>query len=624
MTTTKYEHGLTWRSILGILYVAIVMQPAVIWIWLSTGSMIYGLAMYAAVFLFGELAASAGKPLTKQEILVFLVGGGSATAGVFFAPMYIYNLYFRRHPLLASYGISQLLPDWFAPSPTSPVWSLRTFIHPDWILPVTLSLILVVLATGVDLSLGFLTREIYVVHEKLPFPMAHVSAQICSTLSERREKRMRVFTVSAALSFAYSLLLYGVPMISEALGRSFQLIPLPWFDFNNLAQLVFPGASFGIATDPSIITIGLILPYEVTISIFIGSMALYFFGNWILVSLGIFTEWRPGMNLQNAWQRSTLNIWASPIIALAVAAGFIPLVLHPKTLIESFKSLLKLPAGAGKERGTLSLKTILAIFFSGTVASVILAYVLVPGFPIWILLLLSVGWTFIINLIVAYSLGITGVALNIPYVREGTILASGYKGYDVWFAPLVFPSSQFTPGGANWCAGFKVAELTSTWPMDLVKSLFIALPTAILFGFLYTQIFWTITPIPSSLFPAPFWDINVIMTSLFITGRLALFKIDWMVATFIIGVALQCLAEFAKVPISLIGIAMGAAWPIANCTGLLVGLILAKVLGRFLGKTWVEEQRFTIIAGVAIGQGLVVAFSAGLAMILKSMWIKPF
>jgi len=55
-----------------------------------------------------------------------------------------------------------------------------------------------------------------------------------------------------------------------------------------------------------------------------------------------------------------------------------------------------------------------------------------------------------------------------------------------------------------------------------------------------------------------------------------------------------------------------------------VGLILAKVLGRFLGKTWVEEQRFTIIAGVAIGQGLVVAFSAGLAMILKSMWIKPF
>lgn len=621
--SSGYKHGLTIRSILGILYAAIVVQPAVIWVYMTTGMAILGAAVYAAILVFSETAVFSGKPLTKQELLVFMVAGSMASVGVYFGPGAIYSLYFRRHPLVASYGITNAIPNWVSPPFASPVWEMRTFLHPDWILPFALSLGLLPLGFLANLALGFLARELYVEHEKLPFPMQQVTAQLCSTLAERSEKRHRTLMISAMFAFAYGFFQYAIPSISEAaIEMTIQIIPVPWVDLNRYIETVFPGASLGISTDLSIIGFGIILPSVVTISIVIGSFAIYFIGNGILTQMGLFTEWTQMMNLQNAWQRSVLRFWAGPTIALGLSAGILPLVFHPKPLLDSFRSLARLKSSMA--RGSISLKIILALFVLGSIGYSAVSIILVPDFPFWIFLLLNLGWIFVINIVAARSIGITGIGINIGYVREGAILASGYPPtkYDAWFAPTLVPSQD--PEGAGWCANFKAAELTETWPMDLVKGAVIALVFGISFGFLYTQMFWTIAPIPSSLFPAPFWDVQVTMTSLFISRQITILNPTWMFGAFAVGTILQLLVEFAHIPISVIGIAAGASWPISHAMAILVGLIISKALGRYFGKQWIDEQKSTILAGMLTGQGFIVAISAAVAMVLKAMWIKPY
>jgi len=263
------------------------------------------------------------------------------------------------------------------------------------------------------------------------------------------------------------------------------------------------------------------------------------------------------------------------------------------------------------------------MYLAGITISIVTAIVLVPQFPFWIFILLSGVWPFVINIISARSLGVTGLAINIPYVREGAIMASGYKGIDAWFAPTLVPTAAAGVGGAAWCERFKVAELTSTNPMDLVRAMLIAFPLALGLGFIYTQMFWTIAPIPSSLFPVPFWDINVTMTTLFLKRQATVFRPDWMAVTFVVGVVLQLLISFLHLPISLIGIAMGATWPIANAVSITIGFILLKILEHLYGKNWINRHKVTIVAGLFTGEGLIVAFSAAAAIISKSIWIRP-
>jgi len=212
------------------------------------------------------------------------------------------------------------------------------------------------------------------------------------------------------------------------------------------------------------------------------------------------------------------------------------------------------------------------------------------------------------------------MAINIPYVREGAILASGYSGYDVWFAPIVFPGP--VPEGASLCANFKVADLVSTYPMDVAKTYILATSIGVIFNFLYTQLFWSIAPVPSSLFPAPFWDINTTMTILFLTKQITIFKLEWSLPTFIIAIMIQSLIEFLHLPLSLIGMVVGATSPIPNSIGLLIGLSIGKILEHFFGKSWLNEHKTSIVAGLLTGEGVIVTLSTAISMILKSFWIS--
>ena len=617
---------LTWRSLSGILYAGVVLLPAVLWLYFSTGDVIVAsTAMYTTALLFGELARLS-KPLTKQEIFIIMYGSTVAAGNFIITAGFVFNAYFRSSPIAAQFGLTEAIPTWLVPPLTSPAIIQRNLFHPDWILPIIVTTSGVLLAMICDIALGFLAQHLYIEVENLPFPMQQVEAQVCLTMATKESKKIRIFTISAVISMVYAALLYALPFISYAtLGWPIVAIPQPWIDLNRFVEWILPGASFGVATGLSIFAMGFILPFNIIASMFVGSLGFYFIGNTLLVKWGLFTEWFPGMNLSDTWTRSVLGFWASPMIGLVIAATILPLIRHPRNFAKTFSDLLKMPT-VTKRGGSISLKLIMALFLISTLGSVLLVWILVPGFRnwAWILILLSVGWTFVFTLASARSIGVTGMGPVAPYsstlyVQEASYIASGYSGADIWFAPLVVSS-----GGSIYCAVFKTARLTETNPIDYVKAYFIAFFVALIMGYVYVSAFWNIAPMPSSLFPCPFWPLQATVISLFVTRSFQLFNPAFLIGAATVGAILFAIIEVGHLPLSLMGLALGPTIPIPYTVSYLIGALVAKLMKRRVGKEWFETNRTVIVAGIFTGLGLTVALSTAIALIARSLWAMPY
>jgi len=95
-----------------------------------------------------------------------------------------------------------------------------------------------------QLILGYLAYQIYVVEEELPFPRAKAKAETVITLVQREPKKTRAMLMGFVITFIYSLIAYG-PYI---LGMQ-RIIPIPFIDFTIWTESYLPGALIGIATD---------------------------------------------------------------------------------------------------------------------------------------------------------------------------------------------------------------------------------------------------------------------------------------------------------------------------------------------------------------------------------------
>lgn len=617
---------LTWRSFSGIVYAAVVLMPAFLWLYFTTGALTSWAAMYTTVLLFSELARR-GRALTKQETFVLMYGSGVAVGEAFLIVMYLFSAYFISSPIAAQFGLTAAIPRWVVPLPNSPAIMQRTFFHSDWVIPITLGIIGSLLGKGVGISLGFLTRHLYVEVEKLPFPMQQVEAQICITMANKESNKIRILTLCAIAAMAYSVILYAIPTISYAVrGVSLTTIPYPWLDLTHWVGSLLPGASFGIATDITVFAIALILPFNVVVSMFIGSFSFYFVGNAVLYHMGHFNEWWvPRMDLGTIWGKSILSFWASPLIGFILPAALLILVRHPKNLAKTFTDMLKMPK-ASRERGDISLKIILTVFLLSTLGSVAIVWILIPGFRtwVWVLILLSVGWTFIYTLASARAIGVTGMGFLTPYstslyAKEAVYIASGYPKADIWFAPLLVSSD-----GAYWCATFKVAQLTDTRPMDYVKAYIPAFILAWVMGLLYVSAFWSIAPIPSELFPCWGWPVNASIQSLFITRNVSIFKPGLLIGAAVLSIVIFGVIEIAHLPLSMIGLALGPTVAIPIPVSYLIGAIAAKFIERRMGKEWFQTNRSVIVAGLFTGVGFTIAISAAIALIARSMWASPY
>lgn len=641
------EEGLTLNSLIAIIYAAVVLQPAAIYLSMTAGISIG--AGYVAVLLFVELARIFGRPLRRAEVFIIFSMSGMAAASNYFMAM-PWNAYIRTSAISHSFYIgektvAELVPVWMAPRAGSVAMMQRLILHTDWIpnlalWPLTSFIIIPIM----DIMLGFLSAQLYIEVEKLPFPMQQVDASVVNTLSERGPRRMKAFTIAAALGMAYGFVLYSLPILSETLiGIRLSFIPWLWADLTSSIERYLPGATFGVSTDLITFLTGWIVPLNVVVSMFVGSLALNLVGNHLLVRFDILEsgiDWFPNMGIAGITQRAQMKFWASVFVGLSIATALVPLVRKREYLTSTFRSLSRL-SEASKRAGYIPLKFILIGYLAASSASMAIFYILMPpefnADYWWFPILLVPGWTFIVTLVAARSIGSTGTNLFSPsgygqvylgyaaspaYVKEGILLSIPYNGLEAWAAPLAI-----SQGGASWCAAFKVCQLTGTKPTSYIKAWFVAVSISFVTSLIYMQMFWSLAPIPSASYPylSFQWPITLMFWNLWVTKSIVMFNPIVIVGSFIAGATIDVIPAFLQLPFSLIGFVVGASTPIPGNVSMFIGAVVGHYfIRKRLGEEWWKNYRYVLLAGIFLGEALMVGISATIMLMSKAAWILPF
>jgi len=619
----EFKSGLTWRSVFACIYMIFVFTPAIIWFRLSiVGVAVGGAVSFCTLLIFVEISRLSGNPITKHEaVILFNLAVLASLPTNYFINM-IYREYFVLSDIAHRFGVSQYVPTWYAPPAESGVWELRTFLHPAWIMPFFVLFASSFFAIFSGLFFGLLAREIYIETERLPFPLQMVNVDAVVTLTERQEDRLAILTYASIVSLIYGVLLYTIPTASGAFGNMIRFIPVPWIDFTYEIEKMLPGGAFGIGTDLVLIAMGLMLPFRVVLSMFIGSLAIFMVLNPLLVNLKMTnwaTRWTPGMDFSLIWRESTLWFWACPVIGMALAAGVTPILMHPRTIAKAFK----FGYGGSEERisGNPPPKWLMIFsFLFGAGGLIALNWWLVPDFPLWALFLFQVVFPFLLMITQVRMLGVTGQSFSPPYLSQLTILASGYTKYDAWFLPF-----QLTPG-TWWCSNFKICQLTETKIESWIKAYLLCWPLAMIMVFVYVSFFWQMAPIPSALFPAPAieWPVTATYQAIWITRPIGFFD-PLLIIEFFIGTAiLTALFDFLHLPISMLSVVVGVNTPLPSTFSMFIGAIIGLVLSRIFGKTWFNKYRATISAGFFLGEGIAVVIGTALALLARAIWMRPY
>jgi len=664
----RLESGLTSRTWPVILYGAFILMPANIYLLLVAGQSLLGPISFIALILWVEAARLSRRPLSTAEAFIVYSVSAAAAGQMLFYLYAIYPAYFRVSEIsnsalfsfvdptdgkLKTFG--EAAPAWWVP-PREVVLQ-RSFMHKAWIVPLLVGAASWFFHMLADLSMGVLGRELFIKVEKLPFPFAYPPAEACKALTRDDPEPKKVFTICGLIGTVWGLVIY----FPVALGKKIIDYPIPWADFNRSLHSVLRGASFGIGTDILAFTGGFIVPFRVVVSMLIGGLAIQFFGNawavgglaealrgiglgWLVERLPVleginpatgehyFTRFVEGMGISQVLPNQ-LFVWMPVFIGGMVAAGILHIFASPKELISTFKGLVATSKAAREER-TISVLPLLIIFVSSVLGCVVLFRILIPDFPWWVIGPFALMWSLLFSLIDIRAIGTTGFRVDPPYVREGLIIAMKPRDINVWFAPW-----PIALGSSRWVQNFKTAELVGCTPRSLIIAYLLAYPVGMLANLLFVSIFWSIAPIPSAMYPyaeviLPVWANNL---CIWISASLPnaspetrllvaqLFNMKWMLATFGIFAFLFVLGRLSKkLELSLIGLAVGMAMPIPFSVSLFLGGVLAQYIRKRTGEEWFRVNRNIIVAGLAVGEGVVIGLFAAIAALKNSLIALPY
>jgi len=663
----KLESGLTARTWPVILYGALILMPANIYLLLVAGQSLLGPISFIALILWVEAARLSRRPLTTAEAFIVYAVSAVAAGQMLFYLYAIHPAYFRVCDIansdIFSYFDKKLnrmvtfgeaAPTWWAPP--REVVEQRSFLHRAWLVPILVGTASWIFHMLADLSMGVIGRELFIKVEKLPFPFAHPPADACKALTRDDPGPKRTFTVCGLIGTVWGLVVY----FPIALGKKIINYPIPWIDFNRGLHNELRGASFGIATDILAFTGGFIIPFRVVVSMLIGALAVQFVGNaWAVgglddflarIGLGSVVQALPWLDGVNATGRqyfdryvqgmgvkqmvpNQLFVWMPVFIGAMVAAGLLHIFAQPRELIRTFKGLASTGRGARAER-TVAIGPLLLIFASSIVGCVVLFRILIPEFPWIIIAPFALFWSLLFSLIDIRAIGTTGFRVDPPYVREGLILAIRPENIGVWFAPW-----PIALGSSYWVQDFKTAELVGCTPRSLIIAKLAAYPVGMAANLLFISIFWAIAPIPSAAYPyadviLPVWAnqlciwISASMENINPATQAMLnqlFNLQWMFGTFAIFTGVYIVGRlFKRIQLSLIGLAVGMVMPIPFAVSLFIGGLVAKRVAKSTGPEWFGANRNVIVAGLAVGEGVVIGLFAAIAALSNSLVALPY
>ena len=642
----QYENGFTGKVMLGAIFVCLFMLPGAIYLGLVAGQALGGAAQWVTIVLFSEIARRSFIPLKRQEIycLFYMAGALTATGftvlpGVSGGPFggLIGMQFLMQSPVMQH--VATQLPSWVAPQPGSSAYTNRALWDSAWMPAIWILLFTNVFDRMKWMGLGYLLFRLTSDVEGLPFPMAPIAAAGATALSETASKedswRWQVFSVGTIVGLLFGFIYLAIPIFTGVVfGKRFSILPIPFFDYTISTERLLPSGEVGYNPDLGLLMLGFIIPYPVALWSCISSVAAQTFGNPILHHFGYLPNWLPGSDSISTKISNDFDFWTSFNIGLQLAVASIGLVTVSLMAVKAKKREGNVKRGSlgtvPKGRGDVPVLAAGGVWLLATIGYLILNHHLIPDFPFWIIMFYGLIWTPMNSYVTARMVGLTGQAVDFPFLNQGIVLASHYTKPDIWFAPL--PLSNYGPQAQK----FREVELTGTKFSSILYLELFMLPIILLFSFIYWAFLWHTNDIPSSQFPYAqrFWPQFAITQSIW-TQINAMGAHSWAAKAIklplmgyggVFGIAAYGLMTAFKVP--LLGF-YGMVGGIGNYPHNAIPPFVGAVLGRyyFAKKIGVEQwQRYTpvVLAGFSCGMGLIGMAAIALALISKSVNYLPF
>ena len=643
----EFIDGFSWKTVIGALFIGFIMMPGSIYLGLIAGQGMGPAAEWVTIILFMEIARRSYQTLKKQELyLLYYIGAsltgsvaGIALAGGPFAGL-IWNSYVVHTPIAQALGLTANIPKWASPAPDSGAILGRSFFHRDWLMPIGLLMFGQLFGRMTSWGLGYALFRITSDIERLPFPLAPIAAEGATALAESSSQkegwRWRIFSIGAMMGVGWGALYILLPSVTGLIfSQPITLVSIPFIDYTQNTQKILPAALTGIGTDPGAILIGFLLPLPVVVGTFIASLACHIFANsFILYPRGILSHWVSGTDMLQTQVVNSFDFWLSFGIGTSIVVAIIGIVSVIRALTKANsqkqEGVASPQLSVPKGRGDIPVWISILIFAIGTSAFIAMCHVLVPMFPLWILIFFGFIWTPIFSYINARMAGLAGSSVSVPYVREASFMLSHYNKVDIWFAPI--PLADYGGMAQN----FKTVELTRTKFTSILKVEALMLPIMLGCSLLFWSFIWKLSPIPSAQYPfaAKFWPVSAQTQALWYTANQSgqtNFLVKSINPAYIgMGAGAAALAYAATL---LGGLPVLFFYGLINGTYVLPAYAIPQFIGAMLGRYYFQKRygvenwrAFTpvLVAGYYCGMGLIGMAAVALALLSKSVSRLPF
>ncbi|MFH1731926.1 MAG: peptide transporter [Planctomycetota bacterium] len=647
----RFEDGFGWKAVAGAIFLGFIVNPATDYLSLVIGNEAgIGEAMkWVMIIFFAEIAKRSFTQLKTQELYVLHFMCGAALADPFTG--YLWKQYVAQSEYVQGLGLAAELPAWAFPRAEQVQAAGRTFFAMPWVPIIALTIFGMIVSRIDNYGLGYVLYRITSDVEKLPFPFAPVGAAGIVALSTDRGDettwRWRCFAIGGMIGMVWGAVYVCVPMITQViLPKRVELIPLIWIDFTEQVSRYLPAVPFNLVLNLGAFLSGMIIPFWGVMGGFLG-LVITMCANPILQKMGVLSSWRPEMGFIDTTFVNNLDFYMSFTIGLTLAVTFSQFFIfistsvrslmkpkarelsHEKLLGERLKETWRILVTKNAARGDLSIFVALGIYFVSTSSWIVLGCYLVPGYPWMIMVFYALAYTPLISYATAKLEGICGRAVNLPYLRELTILLSGHKGVDIWFAPMPIQNL------GSETVGFRILELTGTKIISQVKTLILTLPIVVFASFATSELLWRMAPVPSGAYPwtQRMWELQLRNWCLMKTATLEggsqvmeALHMDYAVWGFAAGGTLFAVLSALGLPIMLV---FGAVWGLMQTTP---GAMFCTMLGAFIGKFYFKRKykemwlkyMTAMLAGFGCGMGLTsmiaMAFNVISRMLSPTMW----
>ena len=546
----RFEEGFTIRTIIGVLFISLIMTPGEMYLGLFTGGGIGAAAQWVTVILFLEVAKRSFTTLRRQEIylLVYVATALVAREEGAFLDL-LWRQYFVRSAEAQQFGISQILPWWWAPSPDSEAIAERTFFHRDWAVPILLLVIGTIMGRIAWFTSGYMLFRLTSDKEQLPFPTAPMSVLSAMALAEESGEEQEtwkwpVFSIGAAIGAVFGVIYVGVPAVTQIWGTKVEIIPIPFWDLTPYLGNIMQATPLGIALNLGPIFSGLLMPFWSVVGSFSGVM-LHTVAGPFLYDLGFLPRWEIGMDTIRTQIATGIDFWRAFSIGITLAVTFVSfyqlfsigkekraeLQEKRKNNDSALANICQHPdCNQHAEvrgyclkhlgRGDFSLWACAALFCVAAIYPIVLAKVLFPTLvSLWLILIfiiIAFVYAPILSFVSARLDGLVGKEVSIPYVDEAIRFLTGFRGVEIWFVP--FPARNF--GGH--AEGFRVVELTGMKFTSLLKAELFMLPIVFGISLMYWTFLWRLAPIPSESYPYAqlMWPLRAFDQALYLSSTM--------------------------------------------------------------------------------------------------------